>query len=454
MADLLGRAAELIGAERQDPALDLLVSNIGDLFANSIASERGRAAAIVTNGLSLAQAGRVTGIAPSTIAQARASLTQTPIEFDPKPNPNHATEEEREAFRSFVYLRSPVRSGTENERRLQSNTVRDFYDKEYVPYSSTSGFVQRSYNAILGWLSDLGVKKAKFDRYRCEICFEGRQAERRQKEGRTLQGDADLIEKYEIHISLVHHQHAACKVDKLINDPSTLLCIFDYTTIHDLTDEKWRDMGVFYKFQGKAGFVDNFADKAHDHHFTTSAWEATFEELEMQGIVLGGNIKRVVIWSDGGLKTKETLHYFQALTSKLKVTLSINYYAPYHGHSEADGHFGLGKQTMRNRAENGPITSVEEILKAFADLRQTAVQRIGVVENEIDVVPLDNLIRKWFEFEMEGGRCKCRERSHDGEFVENRIKTKEEKEAEKQAEKEQKEKEKEEKDDRGRRRRK
>jgi len=206
-------------------------------------------------------------------------------------------------------------------------------------------------------------------------------------------------------------------------------------------------MGVYYKFNGKAGFIDNFANKPHDHHFTTSAWETTLEELESKGIFLGGNIKRVIIWSDGGLKTKETLHYFKGLTAKFPTKINVNYFAPYHGHSEADGHFGLGKQTMRNQAENGPITSVEQVLTAFAGLRETIVQNIGIVENQADVIPLENQIRKWFEFELEGGRCRCRERSHEGEFVDNEIKTKEEKEKEKEVEKEQKEKEKKEKEE-------
>jgi len=198
-------------------------------------------------------------------------------------------------------------------------------------------------------------------------------------------------------------------------------------------------MGVYCIHEGEKFFIDNFADKAHDHHFTTSAWEATLEVLQVKGIHIGEMIKKLIIWSDGGLKTKETLRYFQDLSRKKGIKCSVNFFAPYHGHSEADGHFGLGKRTMRNNAEDGPILSVEEILEAFSAIKSTHVQRIEIVNNDVDVVPLELLIRKWFEFEMKDGHCRCRERSHHGEFISNDIKSKEEKEAEKVAEKEKKE---------------
>ena len=238
--DLLAETAEMCGTERQNPALGLLASNIFNFCDTQLTSERGKGAAILTEGLSLTLGAKLTGVSPSTIARGRVSINEIITESENLRNPNHATNEEKEAFLSFVYLRSPVRSGSIADRRLQNNSVQDFYDKEYVTYSQMSGFKTRSYPTILNWLKELGVKKAKFDRYRCEICFEGRQAERRQVEGRAIEGDGALIAKYMDHIALVQHQHEAAKVDKLIIDPSVLLCIFDYTTIHDLTDEKVR----------------------------------------------------------------------------------------------------------------------------------------------------------------------------------------------------------------------
>lgn len=275
----------------------------------------------------------------------------------------------------------------------------------------------------------MNIKKGKFDRYRCLICFEGRSLEKK------INLDAEektKVSKYKNHLALVNHQNGAAKLDKLVvsTDPRKILCIFDYTTIHDLTTEKWRDMGVCVKHNGKTFFVDNFANQSHDHHMTTSSWDATLTKIESKGISLTKDIDQFLIWSDGGLKTKETLRYFQDLSTKFPVTVFSKFYSPYHGHSEADGHFGIGKMTMRRKADNGPILSPEQVFDAFSSLKETMVQMIDVQKKKQEVLPLDCKIRKWFEFKFQEGRCWAREKCGEGEWTENTIWLREEKEFE------------------------
>jgi len=59
-------------------------------------------------------------------------------------------------------------------------------------------------------------------------------------------------------------------------------------------------MGVYIKYQGEEFFVDNFASHAHDHHYTTSAWDLTLKHLEERGIKLGEVVTKIKVWSDGG----------------------------------------------------------------------------------------------------------------------------------------------------------
>ena len=120
--------------------------------------------------------------------------------------------------------------------------------------------------------------------------------------------------------------------------------------------------------------------------------------------------------------------------------MSVKFFAPYHGHSEADGHFGLGKIKMRQQALNGPILSPEQIFQAFAALKNTDVCNISVLQNTKNVAPLENQIRKWFEFKFGGGKCWSREKAGVGGFELNLVLTKEEKkELKVQQKKEQKE---------------
>jgi len=52
------------------------------------------------------------------------------------------------------------------------------------------------------------------------------------------------------------------------------------------------------------------------------------------GIKLGEVVKKVKIWSDGGLKTKENLFTFRQIALTRKVDITVNFLGPYHGHSE------------------------------------------------------------------------------------------------------------------------
>jgi len=78
----------------------------------------------------------------------------------------------------------------------------------------------------------------KFDRYSCLTCFEGAEAERRVRLGKEQEGDKEKIEKLENHQLLFRHQFEEAKKEMEAKDPSKLLILYDYTTVHDLTTEK------------------------------------------------------------------------------------------------------------------------------------------------------------------------------------------------------------------------
>ena len=141
-------------------------------------------------------------------------------------------------FEEFVFDEAQVRSGTKKERRLSESCVRLFYEQDYLPWAKQSGFPIRKYDTIRIWLKEIGVKPGKFDKYRCKICFEGREAIERQKYGHEMEGDEAKIDTYQTHIELVHNQHDEARKDKEINQEDTIMFIFDYTTMHELTSEK------------------------------------------------------------------------------------------------------------------------------------------------------------------------------------------------------------------------
>ena len=159
-------------------------------------------------------------------------------------------------------------------------------------------------------------------------------------------------------------------------------------------------MAVFVRYNKQEFYVDNFANHPHNYEFTRTAWKETLKVLKEKGIKIGEEVKYAIVWSDGGLKTKENLDLFREIAVELGLRMEVNFFAPYHGHNEVDGHFAAGKKRIRGNADNGPVMDADGILEAFGMLADTTVNRIEVEKNEKDIAPLENQIRCWFQFEL------------------------------------------------------
>jgi len=95
-----------------------------------------------------------------------------------------------------------------------------------------------------------------------------------------------------------------------------------------------RDLGIFVKSHESSFFIDLLAMKSHDHNFTSSAWTEATKIFEEKGLTLGTKVKHLYMWSDGGLKSKENLFRFRQLAMDKNLTITTNFFGPYHGHSE------------------------------------------------------------------------------------------------------------------------
>jgi hypothetical protein len=93
-------------------------------------------------------------------------------------------------------------------------------------------------------------------------------------------------------------------------------------------------MGVYVMSEKASFFIDNLGEHKHDHNFTTSSWTKVVEILKAKGFTFGKSITKLIIWSDGALKTKENLFYFRNLAMTYKIDVFVNFFGPYHGHSE------------------------------------------------------------------------------------------------------------------------
>ena len=80
------------------------------------------------------------------------------------------------------------------------------------------------------------------------------------------------------------------------------------------------------------------------------------------------------------MKTKEILYYFSEISQSIRKPIELNYFAPYHGHSVCDGHFGVGKRSLRQVVGQGLVESEKQVIDTFSKLKNTIE---GITLNEI-----------------------------------------------------------------------
>lgn len=98
---------------------------------------------------------------------------------------------------------------------------------------------------------------------------------------------------------------------------------------------------------------------------------------------------------------------------------------------QCDGHFGIVKTLLKGSAGNGPIISRDQVLQAFRDIKAknkensqpNQVIDLTVTHSDVSLKPLENQIRKFFEWEITAdGTCRSRELTGVGEWTSHTFK--------------------------------
>ena len=117
------------------------------------------------------------------------------------------------------------------------------------------------------------------------------------------------------------------------------------------------------------------------------------------------------------MKSKENTFLFFFIAFVYKITISSNFYAPHHGHSEVDGHFGQAKIALRRSAGQGPLYSENQIYEAVESLPNTTAEKLAFEKVNYKVFLLKKQIRKFFEWEFDGIQATCRSRELTGRIA-------------------------------------
>lgn len=101
------------------------------------------------------------------------------------------------------------------------------------------------------------------------------------------------------------------------------------------------------------------------------------------------------------MKTKEILYYLSCCAETLRKEIEVNYFAPYHGHSICDAHFGAGKRELRKSVGTGVVIDEKQVIDSFSKLKNTieGIQLENII-NLPNVTSFPEKIKKWFQFWM------------------------------------------------------
>ena len=98
--------------------------------------------------------------------------------------------------------------------------------------------------------------------------------------------------------------------------------------------------------------------------------------------------KTLRIWSDNGgsIKGFKTIYYLLSLIRPHFKSLTLNYFAPYHGKSDCDRHFGCIRRKLYDY--QGDVTTTNQLLDAVGGLSNTNLNELKkeeLYQNEIDL---------------------------------------------------------------------
>lgn len=306
------------------------------------------------------------------------------LKKEKRPIPEIETNEIRE----FLIQNSFVKSG-QRHRTFKFPDFRTLYER----YSSTftqNGRKIRGKTFIRKYIKDsrrkINFRFPIFDRYLCPICFDEHNDEAKRK-----------------HQFIVKHQKQTFdRIERELKD-TEMMAVFDFTTIHDIPTTKIRMINITMitkeNNQIKRKYFDYMAEHKQDGKFV----KAAFDALNLPGIE---KIRTVYLFSDNGLKTNATLQIFDRIkTQNQDFTLIYNTFAPYHGHSICDSHFGSIKNAFRKQKAGQLVRTLQQFNEFVSTRSQAEVVEID--ENSVNSTKLEK-IKSYYCFHfLGGGHVRC-----------------------------------------------
>ena len=391
--------------------------NVADLFDQysqemkkiNIAS---KTASILTTGLPNSTAS-LTGYSPKRLQQLRNGK-----EEEEDKEKERVDVEKENWLKQWLFDHAPVCSGRLSERMVPWGTYEEIWKQYAEEAQNNEQSFYRSVESIRTKMKEWKIKRAKFDRYRCEYCFEGNEALLRRSSGKEQEGDEEAIKDLLEHHKLVKERSESYKKDIEDCKGNEVVVVWDYSTIHETSVFKVKLLDFAICYNGSWSYMDYLSPSKHTWHFSKTALERLLIDNPWMK-----QLDQISFWSDGALRTKDNLNTFNQISAEFKIPFKVNFFAPHHGHSVCDGHFGVCKQKLRRTLGTKLVEDAKQIAEIFQDIQNTTIIYIPEIDPTLPspVKALKKGIQSFYEFQLSGNNSiKCR-KTRKCEWEEQRL---------------------------------
>lgn len=366
-------------------------------------------AALLTGFMNIAYIARSCDIPESTLRSHIKALEKAEEEAATKPNPKKRKRVEPEepvqedpvatikqqTFLNWALLNAPVKSGTTNQRYLKRGSFVDAH-YDFSAYCATAGAECVVLSTFISYCRRDRIKRLGWDRYLCDTCCDAKTADSRGEE---------MTPEQKAHLALISLQWEEWKSDvtSVLDDTTKIVAVHDFATIHESAGYKVRILSICLYYRDDGEVVRDFYDFVSNHkgnfQFVRHAWK----ELTKM-FAHWRRFKTLIVWSDNGLKSKENLYYFNKWSHAANPTLEfeLKFWAPNHGHSDCDRHFGQLKLSIRRRFAGTYIPKNEDAIEAIVDIANELPITAATAQMDVDhpageMSPFAG-IRKFFYF--------------------------------------------------------
>lgn len=202
--------------------------------------------------------------------------------------------------------------------------------------------------------------------------------------------------------------------------------VLDFTKFHETALVKSHDL-CFTIYSKNSDdqlvheWIDYFCEAPHTFDYIQYCWYLLEQTIDFATLKNG-----LHIWCDNAFKQYNLLALLWEMSEHYQIKVSLQFFAPHHGFTLCDAHFGSGKLKLRNTYKHRTIRTTQEIAEVFQQIANTTVIFLEKIPQQqpprTKLKITEEGSRKYYDFYFEAPLiAKCREHSAKEKWIDIEV---------------------------------